>query len=89
MRVLRATIGSASDVHPLPGVGLALDPPQFTGRRVAAALAGLLDAPAVQHRCKALAARCDPATALTETDRLMRRTPLAPSGVCAYADRHR
>ncbi|HEX5502282.1 MAG TPA: nucleotide disphospho-sugar-binding domain-containing protein, partial [Thermomicrobiales bacterium] len=43
------------------GVGAALAPRRFTGRAVADALDGLLGSEAVLGRCRALAARRDPA----------------------------
>lgn len=52
------------------GVGAALPPRRFTGRAVAAALDRLLGSEAVRDRCRALAARCDPAANM-ETARLI------------------
>jgi rhamnosyltransferase subunit B len=49
------------------GVGAGLPPARFTGPRVAAALDRLLGDPVVGRRCRDLAARCDPTTALDAT----------------------
>ena len=53
------------------GVGAALSPGQFTGRRAAAAVERLLGSAAVAERCRALAARCDGEAALADTSRLI------------------